>query len=323
MPTRVGIPRGLSFYRDFPPWRAFLECLGAEVVVSPPTTRATLEAGIAYTVPEACLPLKVFCGHVRALAGQCDALLVPSFVRFSPASTNCAKLIGLPDLLRATMPDLPPLIAPTLDLSQGGRGLWPVALQVGSWFTRSPLMIREAALEAWRVRAEMGVALRAGRLTPAGFFGKPSVHAPEADLPPAGEVAVVGHPYILYDPFISHNLLRRLARLGLAVVTPEMLAPPPGDGYWTFEHEFVGAAQAAAARGSADGLVAVVAFGCGPDGVMLQPVREIGQAARLPVLALTLDEHSGEAGLVTRLEAFVDMIRWRKQRQRDGPLPGH
>jgi hypothetical protein len=30
------------------------------------------------------------------------------------------------------------------------------------------------------------------------------------------------------------------------------------------------------------------------------------------MMALVLDEHSGEAGLVTRLEAFVDMLRWRK-----------
>ncbi len=313
----IGIPRGLSFYRDFLPWRAFLERLGAKVIVSPPTTRATLEAGIAYTVPEACLPLKVFCGHVRALVGHCDALLVPSFVRFSPTSTNCAKLIGLPDLLRATMDDLPPLIAPTLDLSQGGRGLWPVALQVASWFTRSPLLIREAALEAWRVHIETQAGLRSGRLTPAGFFQTPAPSPAPADPGASESVAVVGHPYVLFDPFVSQDLLRRLARLHLAVVTPERLAPPPGDGYWTFEHEFVGGAHAATrARG-------ISAFGCGPDGAMVDPVREAARSANVPLLMLTLDEHSGEAGLVTRLEAFVDMIRWRKGRQADGSLPGH
>jgi benzoyl-CoA reductase/2-hydroxyglutaryl-CoA dehydratase subunit BcrC/BadD/HgdB len=65
-------------------------------------------------------------------------------------------------------------------------------------------------------------------------------------------------------------------------------------------------------RGSVDGLVAVVAFGCAPDSGLAP---ELGQAARqagLPMLTLTLDEHSGEAGLVTRLEAFVDMLE-RKQ----------
>jgi predicted nucleotide-binding protein (sugar kinase/HSP70/actin superfamily) len=30
-------------------------------------------------------------------------------------------------------------------------------------------------------------------------------------------------------------------------------------------------------------------------------------------MKLTLDEHSGEAGLVTRIEAFVDMLNWREQ----------
>ncbi len=122
---------------------------------------------------------------------------------------------------------------------------------------------------------------------------------------------------------VSQDLLRRLARLHLAVVTPERLAPPPGDGYWTFEHEFVGAAHAATRARGISGLIAVQAFGCGPDGAMVDPVREAARSANVPLLMLTLDEHSGEAGLVTRLEAFVDMIRWRKGRQADGSLPGH
>ena len=42
------------------------------------------------------------------------------------------------------------------------------------------------------------------------------------------------------------------------------------------------------------------------------------QAARLrttPFMSLTLDEHTAEGGIVTRLEAFLDMISRRKQRQ--------
>jgi len=31
-----------------------------------------------------------------------------------------------------------------------------------------------------------------------------------------------------------------------------------------------------------------------------------------PYMMITLDEHSGEAGLVTRLEAFLDMVERRK-----------
>ena len=57
---RLGVPRALSYYRDVVPWRTYLEALGAEVLVSPPTIRATLDAGSPYSAAEACFPLKVF-----------------------------------------------------------------------------------------------------------------------------------------------------------------------------------------------------------------------------------------------------------------------
>ena len=146
---RIGVPRALSFFRFHPAWEAFFRRLGVEVVVSPPTTRATLEAGIPYAVSETCLPVKLFYGHVRALVGQVDALFIPSIHRLAPGSTNCAKQIGLPDLLRAAMDDLPPLIAPDIDLSEGARALWMLVLETGARFTYIPLALREAALAGW------------------------------------------------------------------------------------------------------------------------------------------------------------------------------
>lgn len=322
MSPRVGIPRALSFYRDFPLWRAFLEGLGAEVVLSPPTTRATLEAGAAYTVPEACLPLKLFCGHVQTLIGQCDFLLVPSILRIGRAATNCAKLIGLPDMLQATMEHLPPLIAPSVDLSEGIRSLLSITLQVSRWFTLNPLVVREAALNAWETYTRTRESLRVGQITPADFWTScphesGSINSTVQD---PITIVVVGHPYVLYDSFVNHNLLRRLAQMGTNVLTPEKLAVKPGTDYWAFEYEFVGAAQAAVQQAaSVDGLLAAFAFGCGPDGVMLEQVRQIATEAHLPLLALAFDEHSGEAGFVTRLEAFLDLIVRRKRRT-DGHL---
>jgi predicted nucleotide-binding protein (sugar kinase/HSP70/actin superfamily) len=326
---RIGIPRALSYYRDFPPWRAFLEMLDAEVVVSPPTTRATLEAGISYTVPEACLPLKVFCGHVRALIGQCDALLVPSIHRYAPGSTNCAQLIGLPDMLRATMGDLPPLIAPDVDLSEGARSFWALALQVGRTITLNPLLIRDAGLAALRAYNRMSAQLQSGQITPSGFVpSQPHPRARGAIPPPPPDalsdgltVAAVGHPYNLHDPFVNHNLLVRLARLGVIVLTPERLVGGPGDSYWVFEHELVGATGSAVTQAEVDGVLVVLAFGCGPDGVMVEQVQQTAASAQVPIATLTLDEHSGEAGLVTRLEAFVDMLARRNRRH--GRIPGH
>ena len=88
-----------------------------------------------------------------------------------------------------------------------------------------------------------------------------------------------------------------------------------GRAYWTYEEEVVGAGGHYLQSG-ADGVIGIMAFGCGPDSLMMDMVRR--QAARLrttPFMSLTLEEHTAEAGVVTRLEAFIDMIYRKKRRQ--------
>ena len=43
---KVGIPRALLYYQYYPMWKTFFEELGALVLVSGPTSKATLAAGI-------------------------------------------------------------------------------------------------------------------------------------------------------------------------------------------------------------------------------------------------------------------------------------
>jgi hypothetical protein len=220
------------------------------------------------------------------------------------------------------MDDLPPLIAPDVDLSGGARSFIGLALQVGTEFTLSPLLIRDAATAAWEGYTRTRAELESGRITPADLW-EPTTPDRGADerAPSATPVAVVGHPYNLYDPYVNHRLLARLNSLGVHVLTPETLRARPGNGYWAFEYEFVGAAELAVASPSVQGLIAVMAFGCGPDGVMQERVRDVGAKSGTPVMVLALDEHGGEAGIVTRLEAFVDMLG--RRRHVDGRRPRH
>ena len=52
----------------------------------------------------------------------------------------------------------------------------------------------------------------------------------------------------------------------------------------------------------------MTAFGCGPDSLMLEDIRRKAKNFSKPLLNLTIDEHTGEAGFITRLEAFCDML---------------
>ena len=83
--------------------------------------------------------------------------------------------------------------------------------------------------------------------------------------------------------------------------------------YWANETEMTGCAGHYMKDSKVDGMITLTAFGCGPDSLMLERITRKAKEYAMPLLNLTIDEHTGEAGFVTRLEAFVDML-FRKQR---------
>lgn len=322
---RVGIPRALLYYQYYPMWKTFFESLGAEVVVSETTSKTVLTNGTRCVVAETCLPTKIFCGHVQAIADQADFVFVPSIRSLEPNVYNCSKFLGLPDLVRNTVPGCPPVIDMEIDVNKGMKRVREEIHSVARNFTRDTASIDRAWQRAQAADRQYRALLQHG-LTPIEAIarwegGKASDSAPHTD----GDlrVAVVGHPYNVYDGYINHNLMQRLTKMGVQVLTAEQTpgaaldagtARLVGKPYWTYEDELVGAAGHYLYR-DADGVICVVSFGCGPDSLMVDVVRraakEIGQ---VPFSVITLDEHTGEAGLLTRLEAFVDMLRRRRNR---------
>lgn len=85
--------------------------------------------------------------------------------------------------------------------------------------------------------------------------------------------------------------------------------------YWANELELTGTAAYYLLNNKVDGIVALSAFGCGPDSLMVDEMSYHCKEKGMPLIHLTIDEHTGEAGFVTRLEAFVDMLMRKKRRQ--------
>ena len=84
--------------------------------------------------------------------------------------------------------------------------------------------------------------------------------------------------------------------------------------FWTFGRIMVGAAFHFFNSAEVDGVISCTAFECGPDsllGVLIED--EAKEHKEIPYMSLILDEHSGETGVVTRVEAFLDMIRRKKK----------
>lgn len=322
---RIGIPRGLFYYQHYPMWSTFFEQLGAEVVVSPPTTRDILMSGCSRLIAETCLPVKVFCGHVLSLADKCDHVFIPSIRSLEPKVYNCPKSIGLPDMIRVAVPECPPIIDPDIDISDGKGNLYQAIYKLGRRFTRNPLKVKKAAETAWQVHQEFQTQMQSQRLTApeaiSRMFPQLGEEPKDNGFNPIITIALIGHPYLLYDEYINHRLVPRLREMGANTLFPEMV----GKGelraaiyelverpYWTCEDEIIGAGVYYL-RGDVDGVISVAPFGCGPDSLMIALLQRYAKRSGKPFMSLTLDEHTAETGLITRLEAFLDMVQRKKK----------
>lgn len=310
--VRVGIPRALLYYQYYPMWKTFLQALGAEVITSSPTTKKEVNFGISRMVAETCLPVKVFCGHVYSLIGKCDFLFIPSVRSMEPKVYNCSKFLGLPDMIRAVVPEAPPIIDADIDINNK-RNLYQAIYTLARPFTFNPIKIKRAVEKALEAHSRYIEKMWRQGLTPLqvledgeGFDLKEH----------RATIAVIGHHYILYDDYINHHLLHRLKEMKVKIFTPEMIseeeqrrgiAEIEGKSYWTYEGEVVGAAVHYLNRG-VDGVIGVAAFGCGPDSLMMDLVKRYARYKGKPFLHLNIDEHTSEVALITRLEAFIDML---------------
>jgi len=117
------------------------------------------------------------------------------------------------------------------------------------------------------------------------------------------------------------NLIKKLRRLGLGVATQEIAGRQSIEGevrrlykppFWYFARDYYGAAVHLARTKKVDGIIYISAFSCGVDSVVIELIKaEIGV---FPLLVLKIDEHTGEAGFDTRIEAFADMLKGRPVR---------
>ncbi len=302
---RIGVPEALLFQRYEPFIRAFFDGLPVETVYSGPSNRNILERGIRDCVDEACLPMKVFQGHVSRLLEECDRVAVPRLMKCEYGDSICPKFAGLPELIGKGKEKNRFLFTEPLYLNNRARLKKAVIGQA-----KQLDLPQKRVLSAFRAAED----LIRNESQPYGL--------PEETVETEKcRVALLGHPYNVYDSFVNMNLIRKLKTLGVGVITGEKLAREKSDAqtiglmkapYWLFYRENLGNARTLREQGAVDGIVYVSSFCCGTDSVTIEMIKS--RIGDFPMLVLKLDEHTAEAGLDTRLEAFVELLERRRCR---------
>jgi len=287
------------------------------MVVSPPTNRAIVESGCRISVDETCLSVKVAMGHVAWLAEHSETVLCPRYVSMKKGELECSKLWGIYDIARNSVPGVD-IVGYSVDgshethkrTSEAGE-LYRLARRLGA----RPSLAAKATMKA--LGAQRQVVLK-------HVVAQESVRRQAPDRP---RVLVAGHAYNLYDESIGVPIIKTLEALGCEVIDSEgvdhalaarlakQISPHL---YWTNSRQVLGAVEHW--REHVDGIVFLVTFPCGPDSLVTELA--VRRFKGHPMVTLIVDEHSGETGLHTRLESFVDILRMRRGDNVAGEGPG-
>ncbi len=311
--ARIGIPLSMTIYEDYPFWKAFFTEIGCEPVLSDPTNRKHINSGLETVVEEICFPMKVLHGHVIDLIEKkVDFIFMPQMIELNNTNPDikgsflCPYVQGMPDVIRTAfdfdkigIPILRPVIKFTL----------------GTSFLENELHKS--------IGKKVGV--RKGKIKKALKTAFSSLEKFTASVQEAGEkalseikkdeiaVVIVSRPYNGCDRGINLDIPRKFYNLGIKAIPMDYLplnsfsvAKELPNMTWWFGQRILSAAKIIRTNPNLYP-VYITNFACGPDSFIIQYFRYL--IGNKPTLYLEIDEHSADAGIVTRSEAFIDSLK--------------
>ncbi len=299
----IGIPRAMLYYRYGLLWERFFETLGVSTILSSPGNREILDTGAARAPDEGCLAVKMFMGHVESLIGRCERIFIPRYSNYGTTALFCTRYEALYDGARNIFRTSGQrFITCNIDAQNGSPE--PKAFErFGVELGFSPKESHRAWKEASRALEQQKKAEEQAQK--------------EMIRNPGIKVLVAGHSYVLSDPYLGKPILDYLISSEAICLRTDALEEETSRRAcaqfsptcrWIVSEEVVGAVLLWKDR--VDGIVLVSAFPCGPDSMTNELL--IRRIRGVPVLTLNLDTQSGMAGVETRLESFLDIIRFQR-----------
>jgi predicted nucleotide-binding protein (sugar kinase/HSP70/actin superfamily) len=335
--------------------KTFIEKLGASVILPPATTKRTLEVGVKLSPELICLPFKITLGNfIEALAKGADTLFMaagarkcrfgyyhylqetilknqfPNFRLYAISQYTPYQVIfeKMPRIFSVSPTKV--IYALSILLAKSAlietflcrlRWLRAIDFERASKFEKQWIKLIESSNSISEIRRARK------KIMSFGTNGK----KPEIKL------GLVGEIFLMIEPFANQEIEKELGRLGALVVANRSLFrhlkhllkidwefyrsaalayrylkdSPGGEAVKT-----VGEAVHFARRGF-DGIVHIFPFTCMPENIALTALEKISEEYGVPILSLSFDEHTSRTGFLTRLEAFVDLVK-RRKRARSG-----
>lgn len=296
-PRRVGIPRALTTHSLHPLYATFFAGIGLEVILSGVDADGDLKSNSGF-----CFPAQLAHGAVLDLARKNVELVFLPHITRMPHPNACRDSLlcpitqASPYFLAKAFPQTR-ILSPVLDFTDGyARSTGLTDLVVRELGIARPIaeaawsMAVQAQENAERAMQELGRRALADAVT----SGKPTL-------------LLAGHSYNAFTPEASQSVGRKLASMGITAIPADCLMPDgTGPTAWHFANQIMNAV-ALAKRHPNLFLLCVSNFSCTIDAFTHSMLAaELGAK---PYLLLEIDAATADAGVQTRLEAFLDIVR--------------
>jgi len=308
----MGIPRILYFHEMFPFWKAFFTEIGYRVVLSDITNKELIRKGVENVVAETCFPIKVSHGHVLNLLEKgVKEIFLPSIVNLKPSHPE------IPNSSACPYAQSFPYAAPSaIDFKKNGVTILQPVFHFG--FEREYLQkeLVEFGRSLDRGSKRVRRALRKAERFQVLFYQSMLNRGKEVldQVGPNDKVMViVGRPYNSCDSGVNLEIPKKLRDLGVLPIPMDFLplesvAPTEEiqEMYWRYGQRILAAGKIIKEDPKLYA-VYITNFGCGPDSFISHFFRDLSKGK--PYLQLEIDEHSADAGAITRCEAFLDSLK--------------
>lgn len=300
---RIGVPKALTTHSLYPLYSTFFAGLGMDVVLSEIDSRGELQSNAGF-----CFPAQIAHGAVLDLVKRgVELIFLPHVMRMprgeaSKESYLCPITQASPYFLAKAYPQIH-LLSPLLDLSNGYADCSALVEMAVNELAQTRELAERQWIAAVKVQTDAERDLEQ--------LGQAALGQAIAGNKPA--IVLAGHSYNAFTPEGSQSVGKKLSSMGVAAIPADCLTPAgAGPTSWHFANQVMNAVEVVKQNPNLF-LLCVSNFSCTIDAFTQSMLAsEMGSK---PYLILEIDAHTADAGVQTRLEAFLDIVNNHREGQ--------
>ncbi len=313
---RIGIPRSLNMYEEYPFWHTLFTSCGIEVCLSDVSNFQRYEQNACMVMSDnICFPAKLVHSHIQNLMEKGVNRIFMPFVVFERQeggqnSYNCPIVTGYSEVIKGVQASGVPVDSPTIGFKDR-KLLFKQCQEYLRGLQVDDRQIREAFRHAVRAQDE--------------YIRKLVAYNEEICLRARKEHALVillaGRPYHT-DTLIQHKVSGLLAEMGIYVITDDIVRNKPASlgevhflAQWAYPNRILEAAAWCGKQADIQ-FVQMTSFGCGPDAFLVDEVRDLLARYHKVLTLLKLDDINNIGSMKLRIRSLVESLKLAKERSR-------